>query len=172
MKGAAGLCIHSTRKSHIMKNSIIYFGLLLFLVGNAGCLKDKQCKAKTVASEDAAMRDYAAVNAMIVAQHPSGMYYQILNAGTGAAPVSSSSVSVRYTGKLLNGTLFDQATTATALYPLAGFIPGWQLGLPLIKKGGTIRLIIPSSLAYGCQAAGSIPANSILFFEIELVDVQ
>lgn len=147
--------------------------LIALMFSGTACLKDGDCKAKTVQSEDAAMRDYAAANSMLVAQHSSGMYYQILNPGSGATPVSSSSISVRYTGKLLNGTIFDQATTATSLYPLAGFIPGWQLGIPLIRKGGTIRLIIPSSLAYGCKAAGpNVPANSILFFEIELVDVQ
>lgn len=138
----------------------------------SSCLDSGDCKDKTVQSEDLAMRDYAAANAMIVAQHPSGMYYKIINAGSGATPTSSSQVSVMYTGKLLNGNIFDQKLTPTALYPLAGFIPGWQLGLPLIQKGGKIQLIIPSSLAYGCKDSGPIPGNSILFFEIELVDVQ
>jgi FKBP-type peptidyl-prolyl cis-trans isomerase FkpA len=150
---------------------VIVLGLLTATFFSA-CLKDKDCVAKTPQSEDAAMRDYAAANAMLVTQHSSGMYYQILNAGTGATVSSSSQVSVRYTGKLLNGTIFDQSTTPTALYPIGGYIPGWQLGLPLIREGGSIRLIIPSSLAYGCDANGPIPANSILFFEIELVDVQ
>jgi len=120
------------------------------------------------------MTAFATNNGMIVAQHSSGMYYQIISSGSGATPVSSSTISVKYTGKRLDGTVFDNtyATTATSLYPLAGFIPGWQLGIPLIKKGGMIKLIIPSSLAYGCQGGGPIAGNTILYFEIELVDVQ
>jgi FKBP-type peptidyl-prolyl cis-trans isomerase FkpA len=154
------------------KKLLLLFGVSAILLSSSGCLGNGDCKDKTVQSEDQAMRDYASANAMIVAQHSSGMYYQILNPGSGAAPTSSSQVSVKYTGKFTNGTIFDQKLTATSLYPLAGFIPGWQLGLPLIQKGGTIRLIVPSSLAYGCKDSGPIPGNSILFFEIELVDVQ
>ena len=142
------------------------------MTGTESCIKDKGCQNKTVQSEDAAMLAFASSNAMTVAQHSSGMYYQILATGSGATPTNSSNISVKYTGKRLDGSVFDQATTATALYPLAGFIPGWQLGIPLIKKGGMIRLIIPSSLAYGCQGGGTIAGNTILYFEIELVDVQ
>ncbi len=156
----------------MIRNTFLLLGLSLVVFTAAGCLDSGDCKDKTVQSEDQAMRDYAAANAMIVAQHSSGMYYRILTQGTGATPTSSSQVSVTYTGKLLNGNIFDQKLTPTALYPLAGFIPGWQLGLPLIQKGGKIQLIVPSSLAYGCKDSGPIPGNSILFFEIELVDVQ
>jgi FKBP-type peptidyl-prolyl cis-trans isomerase FkpA len=154
------------------KKLLLLFGTSVIILCSTGCLNSGDCKDKTIQSEDQAMRDYASANAMIVAHHSSGMYYQILNPGSGATPTSSSQISVKYTGKLTNGTIFDQKLTATSLYPLAGFIPGWQLGLPLIQKGGTIRLIIPSSLAYGCKDSGPIPGNSILFFEIELVDVQ
>ncbi len=151
----------------------IFFGIIAACLSIfIGCLKDGDCKPRTVQSEDAQMQAYATANAMTVAQHPSGMYYQIITLGSGAMPTSSSMISVRYTGKLLDGTIFDQATTATSLYPLGGYISGWKLGLPLIKKGGFIKLIVPSSLAYGCKAAGAVPANSILYFEIELVDVQ
>lgn len=156
-----------------MKKYILsgFVSLLLFSV--PACIKNSDtCKAKTIQSEDAAMQAYATSNGMTVTRHPSGMYYEIVNAGSGVTPTPSSRISVKYTGKLLNGTIFDVATTATAPYPISGFIAGWQVGIPLINKGGTIRLIIPSLLAYGCQANGIIPANSILFFEVELVDVQ
>lgn len=116
------------------------------------------------------MQSFATANSLSVTKHSSGMYYQIVNAGSGATPTLASSVSVKYTGKLLSGSVFESRTTPVTL-PLSQTIAGWQLGIPLIQKGGIIKLIIPSSLAYGCNAVGVIPSNSILFFEIELVDV-
>ena len=77
---------------------------------------------------------------------------------------------MKYTGKLTNGTIFGQSTTPLTI-SLSTVIAGWQIGIPLIGEGGVIKLIIPSSLAYGCVANGSIPANSVLFFEVELVDI-
>ncbi len=142
----------------------------VFLFMSNSCLKGTDCKNKTVQSEDAAMQAYATANGLTVTQHPSGMYYQITNQGSGGYPPSTSSVSVRYTGKLLDGTIFDQASTATSFYPLSGFIAGWQIGIPLIQKGGSIKLIVPSAYAYGCKAVGNIPANSILYFDIDLID--
>lgn len=99
-----------------------------------------------------------------------GFYYKIVVAGTGVTPTVCSNVTIYYKGSLLNGNVFDQTTTSAATFPLSQLIPGWQLGLPLIKSGGKIILYLPPSLAYG--AAGSppvIPANSSLIFEISLV---
>lgn len=138
----------------------------------AGCIKDKTCQPKTVQSEDAAMQALVATNGMTATRHSSGMYYEIVNPGSGATPAINSSVSVIYVGKLADGTVFDQTTNPTPLYPVSNFITGWQLGLPLIREGGVIKLVIPSSLAYGCTQAGTISPNSILYFEVGLVDVQ
>jgi FKBP-type peptidyl-prolyl cis-trans isomerase FkpA len=143
---------------------------ILFLSG--GCIKDNtSCQQKTVESEDAAMLSFAASNGITATKHSSGMYYQIINPGSGATPVSTSTLSVKYTGTLTNGNVFDQQTTTPISFSLSGVIVGWQLGMPLIKKGGIIKLIIPSSYGYGCTANGPIPAYSILYFEIELIDV-
>lgn len=147
----------------------LWASVVMFL---GGCVKDKTCVPKTVASEQATMQAYATANSMTVQSHPSGMLYQIVNPGNGATPTLASRVSVRYTGKLMNGTIFDSRTTTPTEFTLGQVITGWQLGVPLIQKGGTIRLIIPSSLAYGCTATGPIPADAVLFFEIELVDVR
>ncbi|MGQ0740235.1 MAG: FKBP-type peptidyl-prolyl cis-trans isomerase [Bacteroidota bacterium] len=152
--------------------TILLSGLFLMLIVTGGCLKDTSCQPKTVASEDAEMQNYAVSNGMSVIQHNSGMYYQIINPGSGAVPNYNSILSVKYTGKLMNGTIFDSRTTSPITLQLGGVIAGWQLGLQLIQKGGIIKLIIPSSMAYGCQPNGPIPGNSILYFEIELVDVQ
>jgi len=156
-----------------MKKNILLLAAFLPFLLMQGCLKNKnECIAKTVQSEEGAMQAYANNIGMAYIRHPSGLYYQITNQGSGPAVTSNSRVSVTYTGKLLDGTVFDQATTPTAVYPVSGFILGWQYGLPFLNKGGTIRLIIPSSLAYGCVGAGTIPANAVLYFDVQVVDVQ
>ncbi len=86
-------------------------------------------------------------------------------------PTSSSKVFVTYTGKLLSGTQFDQSSNVISFF-LNQVIEGWQIGVPLIKKGGKILLLIPSAYAYGCNGSRSIPPNSVLFFDIDLIDVQ
>lgn len=152
-----------------MLRLLTFFGFVLMV---SGCIKDNSCTPKTVASEVATMQNFATTNGITTQTHPSGMLYQIVNPGNGATPNTVSRVSVRYTGKLMNGTIFESNTGTPVQFILGQVIPGWQLGLQLIQKGGTIRLIIPSSLAYGCTGAGSIPGDSVLYFEVELVDVQ
>jgi len=125
--------------------------------------------------DDALIKNYIKKNNLTaLTRTSSGLYYQIISAGAGSVEVlPSSMVSVAYTGKLTNGTVFDQATTTTPLKTtLSTLIPGWVEGLPKIKKGGSIRLIIPSALGYGSRdEQGLPPANSILDFNIELIDV-
>jgi FKBP-type peptidyl-prolyl cis-trans isomerase len=98
------------------------------------------------------------------------MYYQIIDGGAGVSPNQCNLVAVRYTGKTTDNSIFDQATTP-AVFGLNNLIMGWRLGIPLIKVGGTIRLFIPPALGYGARQVGSIPANSILIFDIDLVNV-
>ena len=100
---------------------------------------------------------------------PEGLYYVIDTIGTGTAmPTLSSSVTVIYKGYFFNGTVFDSNSDG-ATFKLNNVIQGWQIGIPLFKKGGKGKLIVPSSLGYGNQISGSIPANTPLVFEIELV---
>ena len=155
-----------------MKNTALALVLSFTMVFLGGCIKDTEsCQPKTVESEDAAMLTYAATTGLTFTKHSSGLYYYIENPGSGLTPSSTNTVSVKYVGKLTNGTIFDQTTTTPVSFTLGGVILGWQLGVPLIKKGGKIKLIIPSSYAYGCTANGPIPAYSVLYFEIELIDV-
>ena len=155
----------------MMKKTFLIFCFSYLLLLCSSCLKgDEGCVPKTVQSEEGQMQAYASSNGITPTVHTSGLYYQIINAGTGAPPTLTSNVSVKYTGKLTNGTIFGQSSTPLTL-SLSTVIAGWQIGIPLIGEGGVIKLIIPSSLAYGCVANGSIPANSVLFFEVELVDI-
>ena len=84
-------------------------------------------------------------------------------------------VKVHYTGKLLDGTVFDSSVERgqPAEFPLNGVILGWTEGLQLIKKGGKAKLVIPSSLGYGDRGAGDkIAPFSPLYFEVELLDIM
>lgn len=103
-------------------------------------------------------------------QHPNGFFYTIQDAGTGKKPTVCSSITVVYRGKLTDDTQFD-SNTAGVSFTLGGLVKGWQLGLPLIGSGGKITLYIPPSLGYGSVASGSIPANSNLIFDIQVLNV-
>jgi FKBP-type peptidyl-prolyl cis-trans isomerase len=97
--------------------------------------------------------------------------------GTGAEAKEGSSITVKYTGKLADGTVFDSTDKqggqpATFTLAKGSLIDGWVQGIPGMKVGGKRTLVIPPALAYGAQANGSIPANSTLTFDIELVDVK
>ena len=100
----------------------------------------------------------------------SGLYYVIDEEGTGARPNSNSEVKVKYNGYFTDGKLFDQSTSGIT-FNLQGVIPGWTEGIPLFKEGGRGMLLIPSKLGYGDRTAGSIPPNSVLIFDIELIQV-
>lgn len=112
----------------------------------------------------------------------SGVYYIVTQPGSGPTPARGDIVSVQYTGKLLNGTVFDssvkslnpQATGQPVQFPIGvgQVIPGWEEGVMKMRKGEKTTLIIPSTLAYGPRANPKIPANSVLLFDIELVDFQ
>ena len=155
-----------------MKKIVLVSFLASLLFTNESCLKNEVCKDKTVDSERATIAGYAAANGIAGTEHSSGLYYQITNPGSGPTPTATSTITVKYTGKLLNGTVFDNQTATAVSVNLGQVIQGWKIGLPLIQKGGTIKLIVPSSLGYGCGGFGSVPGNSILYFEIELEDVH
>ena len=108
-----------------------------------------------------------------VKDEESGVYYSIINPGTGTEVVTlASKIKATYTGKLFNGTQFDAATADSPMeITLASLIEGWQAGLPKIKKGGKIKLLIPSIKGYKATGSGSIPPNTPLFFDIDLIDV-
>ena len=102
-----------------------------------------------------------------------GVYYKILKAGTGSKVEISDTVTANYKGYLLNGEVFDQSKNTPAVFPLNRLIKGWQIGVPVSRVGGIIRLIIPSALAYSIRARSSkIPPNSVLVFDIEIVGIK
>ena len=147
--------------------------LALFLVvGVFSSCKKELSPEKQAAKDDKTIENFISKNSILATKHTSGLYYQIISAGTGVSPTSISNVKVDYEGKLLNGNVFDKSSTS-ATFALNRLIAGWQIGIPLIKKGGSIRLIVPSGLAYGSSSPGAgIPKNAVLDFKIDLIDVN
>jgi FKBP-type peptidyl-prolyl cis-trans isomerase len=103
----------------------------------------------------------------------SGLQYEVVTEGTGAAPAATDEVTVYYSGKLLDGSVFDATQPGSPIsFGLNGVIPGWTEGLQLMKEGGKNIFYIPSNLAYGDRSVGPIPAGSTLIFEVELVSIK
>lgn len=150
------------------------FLLMLVVVATAisSCSKDDYDAEKQAAKDDALIVDFIAKNNIPAIKHSSGLYYQIITQGTGASVTANSTVGVNYEGKLLNGNQFDKSTQ-TVTFPLTQVIHGWTIGVPLVKVGGRIRLIIPSTLGYGNESPSpSLPKNSVLDFTIDLLHAQ
>lgn len=153
----------------------------LALLSLTGCKKNTQTCTPTVPGVTVPDAEVAAVESYLVGKglmaavtlHPKKFYYRINSAGSGLTPNSCSNVLVKYRGALTNDTVFTspEELNTGAVFNLGQLIAGWQLGLSLIQKGGNITLYLPPSLAYGSNSTPSIPANSVLIFDISLVDV-
>jgi K(+)-stimulated pyrophosphate-energized sodium pump len=131
-------------------------------------------KAKALAEEGVA---YLAENAKKegVTTTESGLQYEVLTTGDGASPSAEDSVTVHYTGTLIDGTVFDSSVERgePATFGVSQVIPGWTEALQLMSVGDKLRLVIPSELAYGPRGSGAkIGPNSILVFEVELIKIN
>jgi FKBP-type peptidyl-prolyl cis-trans isomerase len=110
-----------------------------------------------------------------VVQTPSGLQYMVLKEGNGAKPGPTDEVTVHYTGRLIDGTVFDSSVDRgePSTFTLDKVIPGWTEGLQLMSEGSEYRLFIPSELAYGSKGAGQqILPNSTLIFDVQLIKVN
>lgn len=156
------------------KMMLMMMGLGLLFAGCGKKDKATSCTNVDPAAEAPAIVAYNTASGITATKHSTGLYYEIVTMGTGVTPTQSSLVTVQYVGKLFNGTTFDSNTSAGGVqFRLSQLIQGWQIGIPLIRVGGKIKLIVPSAYAYGCQ--GSPPAilpNTPLYFEITLLGVN
>lgn len=149
--------------------------------------KHQEEAAKQLQEDTKIITSYLAEHQITARTTPSGLYYVVDTPGQGAQPKQGDTVKVNYTGQLLNGKVFDTSIESVAKKhgvhnpqrPYGPFsfqlgighvIAGWDEGIGLLKKGSKARFFVPSTLAYGSQSAGIIPANSVLIFEVELVD--
>lgn len=149
---------------------VTFLALVLFV---SSCNKNNDDEQKKM--EEEALQQYLIDNNITTEPQASGLYYIETLEGTGNAPTNSQQVAVHYTGKLLDGSVFDSSIGKLPFtFPLGyGYvIAGWDEGIALMKKGGKATLIIPSSLGYGSSGSGStIPPYSNLVFDVELVDI-
>jgi FKBP-type peptidyl-prolyl cis-trans isomerase len=153
---------------------------VLILALLSSCKKDEECKLAppaivAPASEVQAVKDYLTSKSITAIQDPSGVFYVNTQEGAGtASPTVCSTINFIYKGTLTNGNVFDGPSTLT--FPLQDLIAGWQIIIPKMKRGGKSTLYIPPSLGYGSREIKDqggnviIPANSILIFDIELLN--
>ena len=146
------------------------FLLLLALMGY-GCKKSESSVEKQLEEDEQLIKEYLAANNLTAQRHQSGIYYIISNPGSGTFTYTTETkVEVKYTLRLLGGSVIPQ-TTDPISFRLSGVISGWQIGVPLIQPGGKIRLLLPSFYAYGPDVRPGIPANSVLDYDIDLLNV-
>ena len=130
-------------------------------------------KNETVAAENE-LNEYFKDNNVKPMTTVSGLNYVITKEGNGEKPLVGTLIKVHYTGKLLDGTVFDSSVNRNEPFQfvlgIGQVIPGWDEGLQLLSKGGKAVLYIPYYLAYGDRGAGTIPPFATLIFEVELID--
>lgn len=141
-------------------------------------LEAKQQKAAAAMAEvnEKAGREFLAENGKRaeVKTTESGLQYEVIKEGDGPKPTATDQVVVHYTGKLIDGTVFDSSEErgVPATFGVTQVIPGWVEALQLMTVGSTWRLFIPSALAYGPQGAGGvIGPNQTLIFDVSLLEI-
>lgn len=154
---------------------IKYFVLFVAVAaGFSACKRDDFDAEAQFKADTTAIRNYVTANNIPVVKDKYGVFYQIINPGTGSTIYTGSTkVTVDYSGSVLGKSeTFDSSAGQPRELTLGSLIAGWQIGIPYIQKGGKIRLFIPSEYAYGNNGQSAIPANSVLDFTIELTNVQ
>ena len=128
--------------------------------------------AKNIKAGDAFRANFAKEAGVVTTK--SGLMYKVETEGKGPKPAATDTVKVQYVGTLVDGKEFDSSykRNQPAVFPLNQVIPGWTEGLQLMPVGSKFEFVIPPQLAYGSQANPSIPADSTLIFQVELLSIQ
>jgi FKBP-type peptidyl-prolyl cis-trans isomerase FkpA len=121
--------------------------------------------------DDRLIQTFVTSKGLSMIKDPSGVWYSISAAGSGTYPITiNSTIQTSYTGRFTDGTVFDSSTDAT--FGVSAVVEGWGKVIPgKLEKGGKIRMIIPSRLGYGPGGYNTIPGNSILDFDVEILSV-
>lgn len=142
-----------------------------FLLATAVLFVVLSCTKDQFKIDEKIIEDYLAEKGLEATQHKSGIWHNISDPGEGVRPDLTSYIKVRYKGYTTDNVVFDQTEEGDTLtFKLSQFIVGWQIAVPMLKQGGKGVFYFPSELGYGEAVVGSIPANSVLIFEIELID--
>ncbi len=134
--------------------------------------KAKEKREETLKTGAKYLEDNAKKEGVSVTE--SGLQYKVIKQGDGPKPTAADTVTVHYTGTLTDGTVFDSSKQRgqPATFPLANVIKGWTEGVALMPVGSEYSLTIPAELAYGDQEVGTIPAGSVLVFDVELISIE
>ena len=142
-----------------------YLLLISLIVVLSACKKHKLQSEK----DDDTIKQYLTDHNLTATKTDSGLYVIVTNPGTGDGCGANSTVKVAYKGYYTDGSVFDQSTGAQ--FSLQSVIKGWTEGIPYFKEGGNGVLLIPSKLGYGETGSGSVPGNTVLIFDVKLIDV-
>jgi FKBP-type peptidyl-prolyl cis-trans isomerase FkpA len=126
------------------------------------------------AVDDRIIRNFIAAKGLTgMTRNASGVYYAIAAPGSGAGVINAgSTITANYTGKFLDDTTFDSSTDSTYRAPLNQLVEGWKQVLPMLKKGGKVRMLIPSGFGYGTAGYTGTPGNAVLDFDVEVVEIN
>ncbi len=151
--------------SELKLKQVVHFLLfVLVLCLTPSCNKEK----KIMEENEATILEYLENQNLSAEKTSSGLYYRIVQEGNGEFPSVANTVTVNYRGYFTDGSTFDENDDIS--FPLNAVILGWQEGIPLISKGGSASLFIPSHLGYGSNPPPGIPADEVLIFDVDLLD--
>jgi len=155
-----------------MKKLVILLSTV-FIVISCSKKNDNHCTPVTPESESNEIAAFCNAQGIIYTVDTNGIYYQVIDQGSGMTPNMNSVITVTYQATTLDGNVVADNTATPVTQPLNQFIEGWRLTLPYIQQGGRIKVILPSVFAYGCTGiAGDVPPNSPLYYDIVLVKVE
>lgn len=147
---------------------VLLFLLLAFT--SVHCNKDDDGENQSEIDDEIILK-YIDDNDLDAEHIGNGLYFVDEVTGNGPNPSQSSSVRVAYRGYFTDGQVFDESDSDGIVFGLNQVIEGWTLGIPYFKQGGRGKLLIPSALAYGSAPRAGIPSNSVLIFDIHLINI-
>ncbi len=157
-----------------MKRTGLFFTGALFIIGCSTDPPNVNFFQEQLLKDVETIEAYLEDNEIQAEFDESGIYYIMQVQGNGFNPDLESEVTVRYTGSLLDGTVFDPGPDEgeDITFPLQNVITAWQIAVPWMEPGGKMTIYAPSGYCYGRNRVGNIPPNSILVFEIELISFE
>lgn len=149
---------------------ILFIPLFILCFGCAN--KSKPDNESQFKKDEKAIQNYIKKNNIKAKKDTTyGIYYSITKQGKGNFPKATDQVTVSYKGYTLNGKIFDKSDKSGITFNLQSVIPGWRVGIPYFKEGGSGTLYIPSGLAYGTKGMGKVKPNEVLIFDVKLLNI-
>lgn len=168
---------------------------LPLLVVFSSCDKDcddnytQECADSQLATDVQIIQDYLEDSNLVAQRHPSDLFYIIEEEGIGDSPNSGQTIVANYTGKFLDGRVFDTSIESVAkeegvydpnrdytpfnfVLNVSRVVTGWHIAFSLLNEGTKATILLPSYMAYGREGSRSIPPNTVLLFEVELVNIR